>query len=258
MLNLDWATLLFQIVNFLVLLWLLNRFLFRPLREKLGERRQTISDTLQNARDQEVEAAQLRQVWEERQRMAELQAEEILQNAQREAEERRAQLLQEARIQLDRLTEEMRSDLERQRNELIVRHYDDILDAIINLSGNVVQSVTTRRTHDDLVTNFAASIYQLPQTEVEEYRRIMAGRVPTAFVTTPVALTAEQTKTLTDTLSSLIDRRVELQVRIDPDLVAGIQVRLADRLIDNSVRHQLNRIRDRVRQDLITRMGATS
>ncbi len=258
MLDLDGATLLFQIVNFLVLLWLLNRFLFRPLRQKLGERRSTISDTLQNARDQEVEAAQLRKIWEERQRRAELHAEEILQKAQREAEERRAELLEESRRQMDRLMEDMRSDLERQRDELLAVSYDDILDAIINLSGNVVQSITTRRTHDDLVTNFAASIFQMPQSEVEEYRQLMTGRVPTAFVTTPVPLTPDQTRTLADTLSSLIDRRVELQVQVDQDLIAGIQVRLADKLIDNSVRHQLNRIRDRVRQDLMVRMGATS
>ncbi len=258
MLDLDGATLLFQIVNFLVLLWLLNRFLFRPLRQKLGERRTTISDTLQNARDQEVEAAQLRKMWEERQRQAELHAEEILQQAQREAEDRRAELLEEARLQMDRLMEDMRSDLERQRDELLAVSYDDILDAIINLSGNVVQSVTTRRTHDDLVTNFAASIFQMPQSEVEEYRQLMTGRVPTAFVTTPVPLTPDQTRTLADTLSSLIDRRVELQVQVEPELVAGLQVRLADKLIDNSVRNQLNRIRERVRQDLMARMGATT
>jgi len=258
MLDLDLVTFLFQIINFLVLLWLLNKFLFKPLRARLSERRETIQETLQSARDQEVEAAQLRQVWEERKHEAENQAEEILQSAHHEADARRAEILQEARVQLDRLTEEMRSDLLRQRNELLVGHYDEILDTIINLSGNVVQSVTTRRTHDDLVTNFAASIYQIPQTEVEEYRRLMAGRVPTAFVTTPVALSAEQTKTLADTLSSLIDRRIELQVSIDPDLVAGLQVRLADKLVDNSVRHQLNRIRERVRQDLVARMGAVS
>ena len=258
MLEIDWASLLFQIINFLVLVYALNRFLFKPLRRKLDERGKIIADSLQKASDREAEAAQLRKELEERQRMVERQAEEALEAAQREATQTSAQLLEEARVQLDQLTEEMRLDLNRQRNELIVGHYDDILDTIITLSGNVVQSVTTRRTHDDLVTNFCASIYQMPQTDVEEYRRLMTGRVPTAFVTTPVALTAEQTKTLADTLSSLIDRRVELQIDIDADLVAGIQVRLADKLIDNSVRQQLVRIRERVHRDLITRMGAST
>ena len=255
MLELDIATVLFQVLNFVVLLFLLYRFLFKPLRKSLDQRAKVIADTVQKARDEESEAEELRTLWEERVRQVELQAEETLRAAEAEAYEQRTALFEETRASADRLSEEMRIDLERQRHEVVVRNYDDILDTIVTLAGNVVQSVTTRRTHDDLVTNFAASVFQMPQTDVDEYRRLMAGRVPSAFVRTPVPLSPEQTKTLADTLSSLIDRRVELQVTVDPSLIAGIQVRLADRLIDNSVRQQLTRIRARVRRDLITRMG---
>lgn len=255
MLELDWATLLFQIINFVVLLAVLGYFLFRPLRRKLSERGQIIAETLQRARDQEAEAQRLREQWEERMRTVEQQAEEILHRAQVAANQRSAEMLEETRERIDRLTDEMRSDLQRQRDEIVAQHYDEILDAIIDVSGSAVRSVTTRRTHDDLVTNFAASIYQMPEEEVNQFRRVMADRVPHAFVATPVALTPEQAKTLTDTLSALIDRHVDLQVNIQPELVAGIQVRLADRLIDNSVRQHLNRIRNRVRVDLVSRMG---
>lgn len=258
MLQLDAATLIFQIINFLVLLWALNKLVFGPLMSRISARGETISETLQNARDQEAEANRLRAEWDEKTRLLDEQKEDILHEARAEANRQSAELLEEARIRLDRLTEEMRIELNRQRHEIVVRHYDEVLDTILALSGNVVQSVTTRRTHDDLVTNFAASIYQTPQADVEEYRRLMAGRVPTAFVTTPVALTADQTKTLSDTLSSLIDRRVELQVSIDPSLIAGIQVRLADKLIDNTIQQQLERIRERVRSDLVARLGADS
>lgn len=258
MLELDWATILFQIVNFVVLLALLSRFLFKPLRAKLNERRGVIAGSLQNAREQEAEAARLRAEWEERMRMVEQQKEETLRAAELEVAKRRADLLEEARARLDQLTEEMRTDLRRERNEIIVRQHDEVLDTIVALAANVVQSVTTRRTHDDLVTNFCASIYQLPQTDVQEYRRLMMGRVPTASVTTPVALTPEQVNTLTDTLSSLIDRRLELQTSVDPELIAGIQVRLADKLLDNTVRKRLDLTRERVRADLMGRMGASS
>jgi len=256
MLQLDWATLLIQIVNFVVLVALLGFFLFRPLRRKLSERGQIIAETLQQARDQEAQAQQLREEWEGRMRTVQQESEEILRRAQRLAEERTSAMYESARQRIDRLTDEMRADLLRHRDEVVAEHYDEILDAIIDLSGSAVSSVTTRRTHDDLVMNFAASIYQMPQEEVAEFRRVMSERVPHAFVATPVALTADQTKTLADTLSSLIDRHVELHVTIQPELVAGIQVRLADRLIDNTVRQHLNRIRTRVRADLVSRLGA--
>ncbi|MCD6302719.1 MAG: F0F1 ATP synthase subunit delta [Anaerolineae bacterium] len=255
MLELDLSTLLFQILNFLIILVGLNYLIFRPIRHKLDERAASIAERLDNAREQEAEAAKLRESWQERVRAMDREAEEIIQKAEAEARRKAARILEEARQRLDDLTVQMREDLEQQRAEIVVQHYDEILDTIIALASNVVQSVTTRRTHDDLVTNFCASIYQMAQGDVEAYRRVMANRVPTAFVATPVPLTQEQTKTVADTLSSLIDRRVELQVRVQPELIAGIQVRLADKLIDNTILNQLDRIRDRVREDLMERLG---
>ena len=179
MLDIDWRTLLFQIINFVVLFLVLSRYLFKPLKAKLNERNRVVSETLQNARDRENEAALLRQQREEQLEAVRVQAEEIIQNAQAEATRRSEEMLGEARERMEAMTVQMREDMTRQRDELVAGHYDDILDAVIDLSGNVVQSVTTRRTHDDLVTNFLASIYQMPQDEVEEYRGSMAGRMPT-------------------------------------------------------------------------------
>ncbi len=258
MLNIDPATLAFQILNFLVLLGILYYFLFRPLRSKLNERSRDLAEALQNARDQEAEAVQLRAEYEQRMHGLREEADDIIARARQEAAQRGAELMEETRRRIDRLTADMREDLTRQRNEVVAQNYEDMLEAIVDLSANIVQSVTTRRTHDDLVQNFAASIYRLPPEEVNAYRRALEGRYPVAVVTTPVALTADQTQTLTDTLSSLADRHVELQVRVAPELVAGIQVRLANRLLDNTVRQQLNRIRDRVREDLVQRMGVSA
>ncbi len=255
MLDLDFASLAYQIVNFVALLALFYYFLFRPLRKKLQERKAAVAKLLQDARDREIEASRLQSTWEERMGQLEQDADDIIANAQTEAAERRTEIFEETRARVERLTENMRTDLLRERDEILAQNYETILDTIIDLSGNVVQSVTTRRTHDDLVQNFAASIYRLPQEEVNEYRAAMSRRQPVAVITTPVVLTADQTKTLSDTLSSLVDRQIELQVRVDPQLVAGIQVRLADKLVDNSIRQQLNRIRDRVRQELTGRMG---
>ena len=258
MLQIDGISLLWQIVNFVVLLALLNFLLFRPLRRKLNERGQVIADTLQHARDEEAAAVELRQQWEQRMRDADQEAEQIIDQARQDAEVRGAELLAEARQRLERLEGERMADLQHRRDELVARQYDEFLESVIDIAGSVVRSVTTRRAHDDLVTNLQASIYQLPQAEIEEYRHIMADRVPIAFVTTPVALTADQTQTLIDTLSSAIDRRMELQVTVDPSLIAGLRVRVADRLFDNSIQQQLARVRERAYRDLVARLGASA
>jgi F-type H+-transporting ATPase subunit b len=253
MLDLDWRTLLFQIINFGVLVAILAWLVFKPLKSKLAERGQTISDALQSAQDQEAEAARLRGHWEERRAQADAHGEEIIRAAEERAQERSAQILSEARLQLDRLTEDMRTDLSHERDEIISLQFEEILEGVMALSANVIRSVTTRRTHDDMVANFVAGILRTPQEQVQEYRTSMTGRVPTAFVTTPVPLTPEQSRTIVDAISSLLDRRIEIRDSIDVNIIAGIQVRLADRLVENSIRQQLIHIRDKVRVEFAGR-----
>ena len=149
MLQLDWATLLIQIVNFVVLVALLGFFLFRPLRRKLSERGQIIAETLQQARDQEAQAQQLREEWEGRMRTVQQESEEILRRAQRLAEERTSAMYESARQRIDRLTDEMRADLLRHRDEVVAEHYDEILDAIDGVA--------------EAGTGFRVAVYESPQ-----------------------------------------------------------------------------------------------
>ena len=97
MLDLDWRTILFQILNFGVIVLILAKLVFKPLRNKLAERGQTISDALQAAQDQEAEAERHRAHWEARRAQAEADGEEIIRAAEERAQERAAQILREAR-----------------------------------------------------------------------------------------------------------------------------------------------------------------
>ena len=94
MLELDPVTVLFQVVNFLILLAGLKYFLFRPLRNKLDERAKVSADARQSAHDHGTEAAQLRAEWQERRRMVEEEVEEMRQAAQLEANRETAKLLE--------------------------------------------------------------------------------------------------------------------------------------------------------------------
>jgi F-type H+-transporting ATPase subunit delta len=64
-----------------------------------------------------------------------------------------------------------------------------------------------------------------------------------AKVGTPVALTDEQQRRLTDALSRIYRRPISLQVELRPELVGGLVVRVGDELIDGSLAGQLSAAR---------------
>ena len=54
--ELDWSTFLLEIINFLILVWILKRFLYRPVLEVITRRREQVEKTLHEAHSLRAEA----------------------------------------------------------------------------------------------------------------------------------------------------------------------------------------------------------
>ena len=64
-----------------------------------------------------------------------------------------------------------------------------------------------------------------------------------AIVTSAAPLEEAERAALAERLAALTGQRVEIEERVDPALLGGLQVRIGDRLIDGSVRGRLERLR---------------
>lgn len=67
-----------------------------------------------------------------------------------------------------------------------------------------------------------------------------------AEVRSAVPLTDEQQRRLTDALAAATGKRVEVKVVLDPSVLGGIVARVGDVVIDGSVRHRLDQLREQV------------
>jgi F-type H+-transporting ATPase subunit delta len=101
----------------------------------------------------------------------------------------------------------------------------------------------------NLVTVLAErSRLELLPAIVTEYQRLLNRErgIATAIVTSAAPLTADDTRALEERLRQMTGSDVELDVRIDEDLIGGLTVRVGDRLLDASVRGRLERLRDQL------------
>lgn len=259
MLELDLSTLLFQIVNFLILAVVLGKFLFKPARRLMSQRTAEMKTTLDQAARDRNEAEALRERLAARLRGAEEEAEKIIRQAREESEQQAWGILRQAQAEAEALRAEMRAESAQERAQAITANYDEVLDTIIELATLSLQGVATQSVHDDLVTRLVAHIWELGRTDrqrVETYRRMMAERQPVARVHTPLPLSEEQQQTLADTLSALVNRTLTLTIETDPTLIAGLKVRVGDSIIDHSLHRRLLDLRDELRSELERRLRA--
>ena len=96
-------TLLFQIVNFFILLWALYKIGFQPISNMLEKRRLTIQGNLEKAEQEQQMALTLRQEYETHLQNARKEAQDIMNTANRMAEQKRDEILNMARVETDRL-----------------------------------------------------------------------------------------------------------------------------------------------------------
>ena len=93
------ATLIAQIINFLLLVALLTKFAYKPLMKALADRQAKIADSLNSAEQERAEAAKLRQEYQQQLLDARTQAQAIVEKAMRLAEQSKEEILEEARAE---------------------------------------------------------------------------------------------------------------------------------------------------------------
>jgi F-type H+-transporting ATPase subunit b len=257
MLNLDIGTIVFQIINFLVLAALLYYFLFRPVMRGMKERAAEQEQLARQIAKDQQEAARLRAELEARLASAEEEAAAIITASQEQAKAERAGLMEEAQTEIERILVKARADAHRLQHQAMGDFHDDILDAVLEISGQVVGRTAPPELHDALVQQLNDRIWELGRSEmerVETFRRSLGDRDPTAYVTTARPLSPEQQGLLARTFTALADRHVNLELKTDPALAAGIRVRLGDTLVDHSIGGQLDELRETVSKALEERM----
>ena len=93
------ATLIAQIINFLILLFILKKFAYGPLMQVMKEREDKISSSLEAADNDKKAAEELKAEYQKQLALARTQAQEIVDKAIKIAEESKQQILAEARAE---------------------------------------------------------------------------------------------------------------------------------------------------------------
>ena len=257
MLNIDWATIAFQAINFLALAALLYYFAFRPVMERVQERRAEKQELIRQIEDDRQEAERLRDRLDQRLSEAEEEADQIITQAQKRAEAERQQMLEDVKGDIEAMLGDAREDVQQMRQQAVDEFHDELIDAILGIGGDVIRQAAPPAMHDALVAQLNDRIWEMGRQEMERvraFRQSLGERTPTAHVKAAKALSSEQQGELARTLTALADRNIDIEIENDPSLAAGIRVRLGDIVVDNSIAGRLEELREQTSEALEERL----
>lgn len=144
----------FQVLNFLLLIYLLNRFLFKRVLALIDERRDKISqglkDAEQAARDRELARAEREAALDEARR----EAQAMIATATKIAEDSRTEILAEARSQAERATERARAEIIAEKDRAMAEIRSQVADLALLAASQLVRRELDGPTQRRLVEDF--------------------------------------------------------------------------------------------------------
>jgi F-type H+-transporting ATPase subunit b len=220
----DWFTVGAQALNFLILVWLMKRFLYKPILHAIDEREKLIAKELADANAKKAEAQKEHDEFQHKNEEFDRQRAELLSKATDEAKAERQRLLDEARKAADALSakrqESMRNDAHN-LNQAISRRTQREVFAI---SRKALSDLATTSLEERMGEVFIRRLHELNGEAKETLAKALKTAPEPPLVRSAFDLPTEQRAAIQVALNETFSAEIQVRFETAPDLVSGIEL----------------------------------
>jgi F-type H+-transporting ATPase subunit b len=157
----DWITVSAQIVNFLILVWLLKRFLYQPVIRAMDRREQRIAEQLEQARQREHQAQQQQQQYQEKANDLDQQREDILSKAKENAEQQKHELMDQAREEVSDIRKQWQQQVEQEKQAFLKNLRSKSAGAIQAIGRKALSELANVELEEQVISSFLLRLKSL-------------------------------------------------------------------------------------------------
>lgn len=246
----DWFTVVAQLVNFLILVWLMKRFLYKPILNAIDSREKLVAQRLADAKTQRTEAEQERETFRQKNEAFDEQRDELMRTAKDEAKEERLRLLEETRQAAD--------DLRTKRHEALVSEQQSLHEEIIHRTRDEVFAIARKTLADLAGATLEERITDAFSRRLRELDSTMKENLTTAIKTSPnpvlvrsaFTLPSEQQAVIRLALKEAFGVEPEFRFETSPEVISGIELTTNGQKVAWSIQDYLVSLKKSVSEQL--------
>jgi len=156
---------LWQLLNFFVLLYLLRKFLYSPIKDILDKRAAQINGDLDDAEARREEAEEIKAEYEQQLKNAHSEAQEIVDNAETRANKKAKDIINEAEEKAESLKAKKLEEIEQAKKEAAAELRDSIADYTVLAANKLIREQLDEDKHQQMIMDF---IDELDKEELGE------------------------------------------------------------------------------------------
>jgi F-type H+-transporting ATPase subunit b len=240
--QIDWLTVAAQIVNFLILVWLLQRFLYKPITNAMRRREHRIEERLTGAKAAREEAEKEAETLKRKEAELEESKEDILSSAREDANGLRDKLESEIREEMEEKREAWRAHLAEEGEAFVSSLQRKAGHQILDITGRILAEYADIEITERTVSTFADRLASL-DPDMRDKLTEAASAAETAVVETGAALTSSAKGRITRALHDVLSTDIDVDYREDERIVLGVRLTIGDVTAEWSAARYLDRLK---------------
>jgi F-type H+-transporting ATPase subunit b len=171
--QIDWFTLAAQIVNFAILVFLLQRFLYGPIVKAMDEREAKIASRLEKVEQKRAKAEEEAAEYREQQRELKEQQERVAARADEEVAERRRELLEEMRGEAEEIERRWHEAIKREQKEFLQELRHRAAEQVVDIVRRALADLADADLELQMIDAFIRDVHKMDQQQ----RRAMSESI---------------------------------------------------------------------------------
>jgi F-type H+-transporting ATPase subunit b len=231
-LGINLTLLVAQIVNFILLVLILQAVAYKPILRFLENRRERIAKGLDDARKAEERLANIETDYQARLDSARVEGQKLIADMAQAGEKQAAAIVAKANEDVARIKAQAQEEAELERNRILADLRSQVAALAIAAANKVIGTALDEQRQRSLIDEFFSGV-KSGQIVVADPGATM-GKV---MVTSALPLTANEQSSIQSDLAGR--GATEVDFKVDPKILGGLVIRAGDRIVDGSVAGRL-------------------
>jgi len=238
-LDVNLTTLVLEIINFLVLVWILKRFIYQPVLDIIAQRRQGIERQSADAAQLQEQAVTLKQQYEERLTDWGQERQQAREALNRELETEKARQLEALQaLLLQQRQKEVVADQSRRAEQVREIEHQALVQGA-EFATRLLQIASGPELEARLLSLVVDSIVTLDSAQISAMQRLWRDHSQGIIVCSAYPLASDSQQQLTTALTRLVGQTLPIEYSVQPELLAGLHISIGAWVMQANLRDEL-------------------
>lgn len=222
--QINWFTVIAQILNFLILVWLLKRFLYKPILKAIDEREGKIADQIKDAEAKDAKAKKEQAEFQKKNETFDKEKKGLMDKAVAETNEEKEKLLEAARNEATELRSKLDKSLKEMQENLNREIAQKTQSEVFAIARKTLADLASLSLEEQSSNIFIKRLNDLKKEEKQQFLEAFKSGSDPILVQSAFDLPKKQQTDIQNAVIEILGAETQFQFKTVPEIISGIEL----------------------------------